>query len=190
MSQGNGFQGDDSEDEDAFQNFRLYDVRPPRLGDADEMGRMHVQTWREAYAGIMSDDYLAALDPAARASRWTQIAAAEAEGRAAEEGSVTRVAADPETGDLIGFSTVANARDDDPPVPTELIAINVLAAHHGRGAAGQLLAATLGDRAAYLWVVEGNGRAQAFYRKYGFELDGARATHDDSGVPDVRMVRE
>ncbi|MDE9364163.1 GNAT family N-acetyltransferase [Luteipulveratus sp. YIM 133132] len=169
--------------------FRLYRIRPPRLEDADEMGRLHVQVWREAYADDMPAEYLASLDPQVRAGWWRAIAAGEAEGTAAQAGRTTRVAVDPETGALAGFATVAPARDDDAPTPVELWALNVLRAYYGTGAAGQLLAATLGDRAAYLWVVEDNGRAQAFYRKYGFELDGGASRHDDSGAEEVRMLR-
>ncbi|AKU17492.1 GNAT family N-acetyltransferase [Luteipulveratus mongoliensis] len=171
------------------KDFRLYDVRAPRLDDAPEMGRLHVQVWREAYADSMPADYLAALNPADREAIWTKIAAEEAEGTAEQLGKVTRLATDRETGRLAGFATVAPARDDDAPLPIELWALNVLREFHGTGAAGQLLAATLGDRSAYLWVVEDNGRAQSFYRKYGFETDGGRSSHDASGAAEVRMVR-
>lgn len=166
----------------------LYAVRPPRLDEADELGELHVQVWRQAYAGVMSEDYLAGLRPADRAERWRSIAAEEAEGVAAADGKVTRVA-EHTHGGIVGFATVAPARDAEPPVPLELWVINVLAEFHGTGAAGQLLAATLGDRSAYLWVVEGNERAIAFYRKHGFELDGERSVHEASGAPEVRMVR-
>jgi hypothetical protein len=42
-----------------------YVVRGARPADADEIGRVHVQVWRGAYAGLMPPDYLAALDPQA-----------------------------------------------------------------------------------------------------------------------------
>ena len=38
-------------------------ITRPTLDDLEEMGRVHVQVWQEAYAGLMPDDYLAALDP-------------------------------------------------------------------------------------------------------------------------------
>ena len=52
-----------------------------------------------------------------------------------------------------------------------------------------LLDRTLGDRAAYLWVIEGNERAQAFYRKRGFVDDGGRTIDEPSGATEIRMVR-
>jgi GNAT superfamily N-acetyltransferase len=90
---------------------------------------------------------------------------------------------------LAGFINVGPARDDDPPVPTELRAINVLAAHHGTGLAHGLVKEALGDRAAYLWVVEGNERAMAFYRKLGFELDGGTKVGERIRATELRMVR-
>lgn len=178
MSDGNDIDG-----------YRLYTIRPPLIEDADELGRMHVQAWREAYADLMSQETLAALDPVRRGSRWRAIAAEEAEGIAEASGKTTRVAVDAESGALVGFCTVAAPRDDHPPVPTELWAINILADHYGRGAAGQLLAGALGDRAAYLWVVDGNERAQAFYRKHGFTLDGGQKRDEELDVLELRMVR-
>ncbi|GAA1008833.1 hypothetical protein GCM10009551_090760 [Nocardiopsis tropica] len=42
---------------------------------------------------------------------------------------------------------------------------------------------------AYLWVAAGNGRAIAFYRKHGFDLDGA-ARHDaEWDCHELRMRR-
>ncbi len=38
-------------------------IARPTLDDLDEMGRVHVQVWREAYAGLLPDAYLAGLDP-------------------------------------------------------------------------------------------------------------------------------
>ena len=44
-----------------------------------------------------------------------------------------------------------------------------------------------GDSA--LWVLEGNDAAMAFYRRHGYEPDGARAPHR-TGVEQLRMTRE
>ena len=77
----------------------------------------------------------------------------------------------------------------DPATPTELWAINVLADHHGTGVAQALLDAALGDDDAYLWVVEGNERAQSFYRRNGFAVDGGRKRDERLGVDELRMTR-
>ena len=51
--------------------------------------------------------------------------------------------------------TAGPPRDDDAPVPLELYAINVLRRAHGTGLADELMSRTIGDRPAYLWVLEG-----------------------------------
>ena len=57
-----------------------YVVRDARPADTAEIGRVHVQVWREAYAGLMPADYLAALDPQASAGRWAEMLAQPADG--------------------------------------------------------------------------------------------------------------
>jgi len=109
-----------------------YDVRPALAVDADRLGAVHVQVWREAYAGIMAADYLAGLDPVAGAARWRELL----------QDSTRSVLVGTADGEVVGFAFAGPSRDD-PPVPEfELYAINVLAAHHGTG-----LAASLFDRA-------------------------------------------
>ncbi|MGV9840189.1 hypothetical protein ACWDUL_39155, partial [Nocardia niigatensis] len=45
------------------------------------------------------------------------------------------------------------------------------------------------DADTALWVFEENPRAQAFYKKYGFELDGERRVEAFTPAMQVRMVR-
>lgn len=64
----------------------------------------------------------------------------------------------------------------------------VLASHHGSGVGAALLQQVLdASRPASLWVADPNPRAQAFYRKNGFERDGSVKV--EGGVREVRMVR-
>ena len=90
---------------------------------------------------------------------------------------------------IAGFSIAGPPRIDDPPAAWELYAINLLPRAQGTGLADELLDRSLGDRAAYLWVIGGNARAQAFYRKHGFADDGGRTIDEPSGAPEIRMVR-
>jgi ribosomal protein S18 acetylase RimI-like enzyme len=155
-------------------------IAPPTLDDLDELGRVHVQVWQEAYAGLMPADYLAALDPTVGARRWRE--------RFGEPTDIRWWIAHDEHG-IVGMTTSGPARDDDPPTPLELYAINILRRAHGSGLADELLAHAIGDRPAYLWVLEGNGRAQAFYRKHRFADDGGRKPDADTGVMEIRMAR-
>jgi ribosomal protein S18 acetylase RimI-like enzyme len=156
-------------------------IAPITLEDADEVGRVHVRVWQEAYAGLMPEDYLDGLDPVAFAAGWRERLGHPTAG-------VGHWLARDERG-VLGITTSGPARDDDAPVRFELYAINVLARGHGSGVARDLLGHALGDAAAYLWVLEGNQRAQAFYRRHGFADDGGRKQEPDTGTLEVRMSR-
>ncbi|HET7303824.1 MAG TPA: GNAT family N-acetyltransferase [Segeticoccus sp.] len=160
-------------------------MRPAVAADAPVLGRIHVQIWRETYTGLMPAEHLASLDPDRQGERWRRILTEP------EPGTTTLVGTcdDEPAGEPVGFTVVGPPRDEDHPVETELRVLNVLAAHHGTGLAARLLQTALGERAAYLWVLEGNERAVAFYRKHGFALDGGAKPHAPTGATELRMVR-
>lgn len=173
------------------------EFRVESLADADarELAALHMQVWREAYTGMMSQDYLDGMQLEPRISFWRKsIGVANA--RESEAGGVvdgvrfrSRLARHLPTGRIAGFCAVGGARDDDAPVPQELGVVNVLRDFHGTGVAQQLVDATLGDRPAYLWVVRENLRAQAFYRKLGFAPDGGTKRDETLECDEIRMVR-
>ena len=77
-----------------------------------------------------------------------------------------------------------------PKPPLELMSLYVRAQYHGSGVAHRLLEASIGAATASLWVFEANPRARAFYSKHGFRPDGARKLDDDTGIWEVRLLRE
>ncbi|QQS02482.1 MAG: GNAT family N-acetyltransferase [Austwickia sp.] len=163
-----------------------YEVSPPRVAEAAALGELHVAVWRAAYSGLLLQRHLDALDPAERAEQWRTAAA-----RVDRDGwdgplrcLVARYAERP-----VGMICVGAPRDADPPAPVQLWSLNVASAHHGRGAAQALMAAALPDGPAYLWVLTGNERAMAFYRKYGFALDGVEQADPAYDAVDLRMTR-
>jgi ribosomal protein S18 acetylase RimI-like enzyme len=160
-----------------------YSVRQMRRGDEDRVAEVHVQAWREAYAGLMAADYLAALDVSRFASAWRERLAAQP-----SPGARPVVGLSP-SGEIVAIGSSGPSRDDDAPTPDELWAINVLAAEHGTGLADLLMGELVGDRPASLWVLDGNVRAQAFYERHGFVPDGSTKTRPEIGRAEVRMVR-
>ena len=88
---------------------------------------------------------------------------------------------------LAGFANLGPPRDDDAAVDLELYAIYVRAVWWGTGLGHALFEEAVGERAAYLWVVEGNQRAMGFYERQGFRLDG-RTKAEPEGLH-LRMVR-
>jgi len=159
-----------------------YAVRSPRVEDADEVGRVHIQVWREAYAGTMPADFLEGLDPLKAAERWRLRFEMDD-----PDGVV--VVATGRDGEIVGIASAGPTRDEDAPTDWELYSINVLADHYGSGVADQLIAAALAHRPATLWVIRDNPRADAFYRRHGFSAEGASRIHEGSGLPEIRMIR-
>lgn len=152
-----------------------------RTDDAEALTDLHLDVWEEAYAGLVPADLLAArrAGRAERVDTWRAIVSA---------GSDTLLAWEPD-GALVGFASTGPGRDDPAEglPPLELMALYVRARAYGTGVGPALLAAAVGDADAYLWVLDGNARATAFYEREGFVLDGATKV-EPVGV-ERRMVR-
>jgi len=105
-----------------------------------------------------------------------------------ETGSRVAAALD-ETGEIIGLAAAVVTRDPDAPTAWELYSINVVAQQQGSGVADDLMQATAGDRDMTVWVVSDNARAQRFYDRHGFRIEGATRVHEVTGASEMRMVR-
>ena len=159
-----------------------YAIRSPRFEDAGEVGRVHIQVWREACAEKMPADFIEGPDPVRSADRWRLR-------YEMDESDGIVVVATARDGEIVGLASAGPTRDADTPTAWELYSINVLAAHHGSGAADQLITAALAERPATLWVLLDNPRADAFYRRHGFRVEGATRIHEGSGATEIRMIR-
>lgn len=158
-------------------------ITPLVAADCDELGRVHIHVWREAYAGLMPADYLAGLSEKRSAENWRRGVELP---DGAEVEALTLVAR--HRGRIVGFASAGPSRDDDAPTEWELYALNLVSEVHGTGLADHLLSRVLGERDASLWVVEGNARARAFYARCGFTDEGGRSAHDPTSAPEMRMV--
>ncbi|WP_120006454.1 GNAT family N-acetyltransferase [Nesterenkonia muleiensis] len=165
-----------------------YTIRHPRMDEAKELACVHVKAWEQAYSGILPEAFWNEQAYERRIESWRQMLADPA------HRARTRVTeAD---GEVVGIAQIGPPREDDIDVDHELYMIYLLAAHHGSGAAAEMLTELLNDKAASLWVFKDNPRAVRFYRKHGFEPDGAEKDlgeeeNDPSlqGVLEIRMVR-
>jgi GNAT superfamily N-acetyltransferase len=163
------------------------EIRRATVDDAEAGAWCHLLCWREAYDGLVEPGLLAerTSDIDRRVERW---------GSALADGWVRWIAINPDPGAavqdrVIGFSSPGPSRDDDAPTPLELFAIYARKAWWGEGLGGRLLEVAIGKEPASLWVLEGNLRARAFYRRHGFVEDGTRFDEPFFGVPEIRMVR-
>lgn len=161
-----------------------YRLVPPAPELAEDLARVHAQCWHETYRGMLTDEVLDAVTPESRVAKWRELAV---DPEARERTRVALWQGPTGAEQVVGFVTVGPARHDEVPVDHELWAVYVVAAHHGTGLGAAMVDATLGDRAAYLWVLTANTRAQAFYRKLGFKPDGGEQLY--KGTPEIRMAR-
>ena len=159
-----------------------YSVRPMKSADASSVAEVHVRVWRDTYPGMMPAAYLDALDVAEFERSWHEWLSDPP----ADASLLVGTAPD---GEIVGFGAAGPSRDDDPPVPRELWAINVLATAQGTGLADQLMLDLLADGPASLWVAEANARARAFYARHGFVPDGTRKVREETATAEVRLVR-
>lgn len=155
-------------------------VRRAAPEEAEALARLHLECWRETYAHLLSPGFMARQGLEGRLALWRHLLAGPHAAR-------QFVAAD--AGRLVGFAG-SLPFEEGVREQTELWGIYLLASHQGRGLGQALLDAVIGKEAAALWVAEDNPRAQAFYRRNGFVLTGARDTIEDwEGLPEVRMAR-
>ena len=155
------------------------------VADADELARVHVETWRVAYAHAFPADRLAALSIEDRAALWGKILARR-------DPRSRNLVAD-RGGRLLGFASTGRSRDPDADDETgELYGIYVLPEAWGTGVGRRLLADAAdalrqaGFRRATLWVLDDNPRARRFYEAAGWTLDGAEK--EDTVLGDVQII--
>lgn len=155
------------------------EIRAALPQDAAAVADVHVRSWQAAYRGLLPDAYLDALRPEERAAgyRFGDHDRSEPATLLAEDGDR-----------LLGFATTAPGRDHDRSGWGELCALYVDPDRWGRGAGRALIAAARGRllesgfREVGLWVLAGNEGAERFYRRDGWEHDGARRPEQIGGV--------
>jgi ribosomal protein S18 acetylase RimI-like enzyme len=147
-------------------------VRPATPDDALAVATVHVRAWQAGYRGLVPDEYLDALRPEDRASRYTL---------GASEPSKPHTLVAVRDGVVCGFATTGPCRDADA-LTGELLALHVDPDAWGLGVGRRLIEAarsrlhSLGFSDAVLWVLIGNDRAQRFYRIDGWLPDDCDRT--------------
>lgn len=163
-------------------NYRIREAAPADVRPALEM---KLEAWRQAYSQVRGQDFFdfhhQQLD--AQITWWERGLAGGAQFWIAEDAA----------GRIIGVAggTPVIDEDRDAGVDIELGMLYVLQEYYGSGLGAHLLEVVLGQRPALVWVLQGNERAMAFYRKHGFEADGTseELTGSWQGLTELRMVR-
>jgi ribosomal protein S18 acetylase RimI-like enzyme len=144
-------------------------LRAMTAADADAVALLHAASWRGAYRGVFSDDYLDHEADAERRVAWQARLAREA------PGSDWGLVAEDATGRLLGFAWVQP--DHDPTWGDYIDNLHVAPDLKGGGIGRRLMQGVAerlqrdgSTRPLYLWVLEVNTAARAFYERLGAEV--------------------
>ncbi len=143
----------------------MFRIREANCDDAPAIARVHVDSWRTAYRGIVPDDVLAKLSYEERTSTWTW-------GLSHLELREFHYVAEDEAEGVIGFVSGGPERSGDPVYTGELYRIWLLERHQRRGIGRQLVHATVQRlaeacfRSMLVWVLAGNP-SRGFYEALG-----------------------
>ncbi len=168
-------------------------IRVAHSDDAPGIARVHVDSWRTTYKGIVSDDVLANLSYRQREQNARQ--------RLSNPDTVYTYVAQDEQGRIIGFITGGLNRDAISNYKSELYAIYILKEAQGRGI-GKKLTYALVERliqeeyySMLVWVLADNP-AYRFYEALGghyvatkqIEIGGVMLDEVSYGWHDIRMI--
>jgi GNAT superfamily N-acetyltransferase len=164
---------------------RGFRIREARIGELDAAASVRARCWRESFGAVVPRDVLD------NAEAWAPDEAERWASEMLNRGATYWLALDP-AGEIVGVAHADAASEPDAPASLFLETLYVLDRAKGSGLAGALLHRAIGDELpAYLWVIEGNERAVAFYRRHAFEPDGVvrDITPGWPGGRALRMVR-
>ncbi|MBM3645361.1 MAG: GNAT family N-acetyltransferase [Alphaproteobacteria bacterium] len=170
-------------------------IRRARASDAAAIGRVHVETWQGAYAGLLPDSLLVSMSDVRQSAWWSRALADPDHARG------VFVAEDREAG-IVGFGSCGPAREEGGALDLddldtaelrlgEVYTLYVDADFQNRGLGRALLAALFGQltsdgfHAAMLWMVADNP-SRFFYERLGGVVCGERT--DRVGEAEVEEV--
>lgn len=162
----------------------MMEIRPYREGDdIDEISHIYALSWKTAYRGLIPDDFLDNISE----TRWSPLLRAES----------SRLVLALENGKPIGVSTYCAARDEKMKGWGEIVSLYLLPTHYRKGIGTKLFSAVVAELMSegysdiYLWVLENNQTARAFYEKNGFVCNGDINADNVGGraVNELRYIR-
>lgn len=171
-------------------------IRQANVEDALAIAKVHIETWRTTYKGILSEEYLARFSLQERENRWQKML-----DTAAKDNHFTYVAEDLNK-QIVAFADGGKERTNDPIYKSEIYAIYILEAYQRRGL-GRALVRTLvkkfdelGVNSMLVWVLKDNPACQ-FYGALGgqkvrskqIEIEGSMLDEIAYGWEDFRVLR-
>ena len=171
-------------------------IRPACPEDAPAIAKVHVDTWRTAYAGILPDEHLAGLSYERRERMFRE----RLSDKAAED--IVLVSEVPDQG-IVGFTSGGRERGGSAEYQGEIYGIYVVDPFQRKGIGTMLTVALarellrLGIGSALVWVLSENTACQ-FYERLGarkiqekpMEKGGFSAAVSAYGWDDIRPLAE
>ncbi|MGH3472771.1 MAG: GNAT family N-acetyltransferase [Nocardioidaceae bacterium] len=166
----------------------MIEVRPPRPDDVDRLAEINLQSWRAAYAGIVPQGFLDAMDARQYEQKWRDrladpskptmcVAVIDGVVSSYAVGGPYRQQQDAPPGDVTG------------PQLGEIYAIYSHPQMWGRGAGlavHETMLATLavaGYTELALWVLQANDASRRWYSRRGWKPDGVTSQWEGAGAP-------
>lgn len=162
-------------------------IRRANKDDAAEIANVHLNSWREAYEGILAKDFLDDLPMTfkRRMQMWKQVTDDERKIVFVAEGKMG----------IVGFSLFEAARDISMPGYIEIGAIYLLEKFKGKGVGATLLSLGMqesvkkGFSKAYCWVIDKNPTIE-FYERSGAAFNGMKKSVEIGGKAIEELVFE
>lgn len=146
-------------------------IRNAKIEDCRDLGRVHAQSWKIAYKGIVPDSFLEEMTGEKSEKRFIN---------AISQGIENNIVAVIEN-QIVGFTCIGKCRDSDVDHKYgEIWGIYLLPSCWRQGIGTKLLLHDIsilkneGFDKVSLWVLEDNISARRFYEKFGFEYDGTK----------------
>lgn len=140
----------------------VVNLRMATLDDAESIARIHVETWRTTYAGMLPDDMLVAMSEEKQAGMWRRML----------RGGETAIVADHPRHGIVAFGSYGPNRSGRDGYTGEVYTLYVHPDFQGLGIGRGLLRVLFGALAreghdsALIWVLEQNP-ARFFYEAMG-----------------------
>jgi len=173
-----------------------FSIRPAQPDDAPSIARVHVESWRSTYKGLMPDETLANLSTERRESFWRDVISNH-------DASNFVYVAEMDDGQVVGFASGGPERDGHPVYKGELYAIYLLQAYQGQGI-GRVLVTQVarklvetGHNNMLVWVLTGNAACH-FYEAMGgkevarkpLNLNDTKFEEIGYGYDDIRLLAQ
>lgn len=165
-------------------------IRDGVVADADQVAGVHVRSWQAAYRGLIAQEILDGLSIADRAEGWRRNLSSPLP-------TVIGILVAEDSGRIVGWTSFGSGREKEGAEDGEIYGIYADPSAWSSGVGHALLEAAeqrlaeAGHTRGYLWVLDGNERADAFYARHGWEADGASRVEErpDMSLSEHRRVK-